>query len=239
MSKLSVICLSAAALATVAGCGRGSPVTQDPVAATSSINSGAAGASTQADTPPAETSGGTEPPRATREPPPAVEVASLPIGTNRDGNCLSVRLLSGASEVPAGLRLVITAVTFQPGAIELSGSGCSGGQTSCLGLVLTESSDDECSVPIRATGLPSGSDGVEVVVAARVECPAGQGAACNDYKHTLEKDQRSEGSASVDVPQVETDEDGETSSSPSAPDSSTSSSGSSTDASTSPTTSGG
>jgi len=129
-------------------------------------------------------------------------VASLPLGANVDGDgCLTIRFLGAASEVPAGMSLVVTRVGFDPAAIEFGGSGCSGRTRVCgPGLVLTESGSDECFASVRSDPGAAGSK-VEVQVAATVDCIGGQVAACVRYKEEVEGDKGSEDLRTVEVPE--------------------------------------
>ena len=137
---------------------------------------------------------------------------------------MTVRFVGSASEVPAGLRLVVTGISFDP-AVTMGGNGCGGSRIWCLdGPVLTESSSDECFV--RVVGSPDGDTTATVQVAARVDCPPGRRADCLAFEQRLVADGQSVGPRTVVVPAA----------SAPAPDSSTDSStdsspGSSTDSS--------
>src|SRR4051812_16146501 len=164
LARLCAVTL--AVFVALTACGPGS---QSPVAATAPT--GDAGASTSVDTsseqaspagsydasdapPPAET-GGTEQAGPTGGAEPSLSVASLPIGANAYQGCLTVRFIGSASEIPAGLGLLVTGVTFDPPTLAISGPGCPGERVSCLGgLTLTESSSNECFLPVGSAGPP-------------------------------------------------------------------------------------
>jgi len=131
-----------------------------------------------------------------------VTVASLPIGVDADEGCLTVRFERAASEVPAGMRVVVTRIRFKPQRIESGGSGCSGRTPLCRdGLVLTQSARDRCFASIRARDADDVGTRVEVQATATVHCPGGQAAACVRYKKRLEGDRQKEGVATVVVPE--------------------------------------
>ncbi|MGZ4626795.1 MAG: hypothetical protein ACXV3S_11005 [Kineosporiaceae bacterium] len=196
MPRISVVCLGAVALAVLSACGSTTAGGQSPVAAASATDS-----SSESDpAPPTETSG-TEPARPPQDSQPSLEVASLPIGANADEGCLTIRFLASASEVPPGLRLAVTRVWFDPEAIEIGGSGCSGETPSCLdGLNLTESTSDECFAAIRTADPGAVGDQVEVEVAATVDCPQDSLPACTAFKEKLDSDEQSVGVAHIVVP---------------------------------------
>ena len=90
---------------------------------------------------------------------------------------------------------------FDPEAIEIGGSGCSGETPSCLdGLNLTESTSDECFAAIRTADPGAVGDQVEVEVAATVDCPRGSLPACTAFKEKLDSDEQSVGVAHIVVP---------------------------------------
>jgi hypothetical protein len=243
MTKVPIVFVSAAVVALVAACGAGSPEAQSPVAATSSIGSGTssttgdgsdagsdAGASSSSESdaaPPTEDSGGTEAARPAQGAP-SLDLAGLPIGVNADGGCLTVRLLSSASEVPPGMGLRITGVSFTPRAIEVGSAGCTGHDAACLGLTLTESSTDECVVPIESAGGAAPGELVSVSIQASIDCPPGQTPACLAYKEKVREDFREQEPVTVGVPDSAS---GSTDSSDAPSDSSDSSSDASSDSS--------
>src|SRR4051812_14661753 len=201
MRRIWVTCLCAAVLAALPGCGSGpsglvSGTSTDGATSTGGSSPTTEAFSTTNTSPPPET-GGTEAPRTDQSSKPAIEVAGLPIGVNSDGYCVDVRLLRSASEVPPGMRLVVTGVSVDP--FGVGGDGCSGQSGApCLGLALTESSTDECVVPVTPPpGTPS-ADGVPVTVAASVDCPSGQDAACRAFRDRLDVDAKDQ-SATTDI----------------------------------------
>ena len=211
MPRIAFACLCAAALAVLPACGSaGQEVTAGSAASTesSSTDSATSESSSESDsasasdtTPPPET-GGTEAARSPRSEQPSLKVASLPIGANADGDgCLTIRFLRAASEVPAGMRLVVTRVWFEPEVIQFGGSACPQATPVCRpGLVLTETTRDECFASITTGDAAVGSR-VEVQVKATVDCVGGQLAACVRFKEKIESDENSEGIATFSVPE--------------------------------------
>jgi len=204
MPRIALACLCAAALAVLPACGSsGQEVPGVSAASTGSSFTDSAGqSSSESDTaPPAETSG-TESARPPQGKQPSVTVASLPIGVDTDEGCLTIRFERAASEVPAGMRVVVTRIRFKPQVIEFGGSGCSGRTPLCRdGLVLTQGGRDKCFASIRARDADDVGRRVEVLARATVYCAAGQAAACVRYKKSLESDRQKEGVATVSVPE--------------------------------------
>jgi hypothetical protein len=128
-------------------------------------------------------------------------VASLPIGVNADGDgCMTIRFAGAASEVPAGMTLVVTDIVFDPKKVQFGGSACPQATPVCRpGLVLTETSRDECFASITTGDLPVDTQ-VEVQVNATVDCVGGQVAACVRFKEKVESDQNSDPTFSVPEP---------------------------------------
>lgn len=88
---------------------------------------------------------------------------------------------------------------FDPEAIEIGGSGCSGETPSCLdGLNLTESTSDECFAAISTPD--PGAVGDQVEVAATVDCPQDRLPTCTAFKEKLDSDEQSVGVAHIVVP---------------------------------------
>ena len=209
MPRIVFACLCAAALTVLPACGSsGQEVAAGSAASTesSSADSATSESSSESDStsasdtqPPPETSG-TESARSRQTEQASLTVASLPIGANADLGCLVIRFLNAASEIPADMRLVVTRIWFKPEAVEFGGSGCAGDHQVCReGLVLTESSSDECFASITATG-PVGTR-VAVQVAASVDCVGGRVAACLQFKARLQSDENGVGIATFSVPE--------------------------------------
>jgi hypothetical protein len=107
-----------------------------------------------------------------------------------------------ASEVPEGMRVVVTRIRFKPQRIEFGGSGCSGRTPLCRdALVLTQSGRDRCFASIRARDADDVGTRVEVQATGTVNCAGGQAVACVRYKKRLESDRQKEGVATVSVPE--------------------------------------
>src|SRR3954470_9862533 len=104
MRRIAFACLCAAALAVLPACGSsGQEVGGASAASTESSSTGES--SSESDTAPAAETGGTEPARPPQNNQGSLEVASLPLGANVDGDgCLTIRFQGAASEVPAYLR---------------------------------------------------------------------------------------------------------------------------------------
>jgi hypothetical protein len=201
MPRITFACLCAAALALLPACSSGGQeVPAVSAASTGSSSADSAGESSGSDAaPPAETSG-TESARPQQNDQASLTVASLPIGANADLGCLVIRFRDAASEVPAGMRLVVHRIWFNSDAIAFGGSGCSGGSPVCQeGLVLTESGSDECFASVTsdagAVGMP-----VVVQVAASVDCVGGNVPACVQFKEKLESDEKNVGTATFSIP---------------------------------------
>jgi hypothetical protein len=213
MPRITFAFLCAAVLAVLPACGSaGQEVAGASAASTgSSAADSVAGQSSpesestsQSDTTPPPETGGTESARPTQGGQGSLITASLPIGANLDGDgCLTINFLDAASEVPADVRLVVTAIDFDPAnAFEFVGSGCSSGSNTpvCrVGLVQTESSTDQCLALVKNRSAAV-NDHVDVVVTARVECTGGQAAACAQYKEKLDNDKKTD-SGSFQVPE--------------------------------------
>lgn len=200
MPKIRCAWICVAALGVVTACTSASGGGSTPPVAASGVPTGSAAASSAdlASSPPPETSG-TEPAGPAAGSDPALTVASLPIGVNADGEgCVTIRFLRSASEVPAGLRLVVTGVLFDPPP-RTGGSGCAGSRVWCLDRpVLTDSTGDECFV--RVVGSPDGDTMTKVQVTAMVDCPAGRQEDCRAFEQQLTDDAVSEGPTTVTVP---------------------------------------
>jgi hypothetical protein len=230
MPRIMFACLCAAVLAVLPACGSGGQEVPGPSAASTgslSADSGTSGSSSGSDstsvsdtTPPPET-GGTESARPTQGGQGSLITASLPIGANLDGDgCLTINFLDAASTVPADMRLVVTLIKFDPQVFELTGSGCSGSHPVCrVGLVLTESSTDDCLALVRTSPSAVVGTRVRVKVAATVDCTGGQVAACRGYQEKLQSDANSEQLGSVEVPEPTEPETTPTDEAPSPPDS--------------------
>jgi hypothetical protein len=137
-------------------------------------------------------------------------VPQLPIGGDEDDQgddeqCVSVSYLGAdRNPVPTGVRISITGASFSPPLLELGGSACSSGETSCLtaGFAFTAgntgSESGTCFVAVRATGeRPEGDDDddftsplrdVTLSLAGLVDCPDGEEALCADFAGRVEKD---------------------------------------------------
>jgi hypothetical protein len=212
MPRIAFACLCAVALAVLPACGSGGQqVAGASAASTGSSSSGSSStASSSADsatgesssgadtTPPLETSG-TESARASQGGQPSLTVASLPIGANADEKCLTISFEGAASEVPAGMRLVVTGIAFKPKVVQFGGSGCAGETPVCrVGLALTESGSDQCLASIKSDAGAAGTQ-VEVQVAATVDCTGGQVPACVRFKEKIESDANNQGIATFEV----------------------------------------
>jgi hypothetical protein len=206
MPRLPLVVLSAASLAMVSACGASSLGGQSPVVSAGGISSGTtsttadspsssgsssrSASSTEPDTaPPTEQSGGTESARPGQGAQPSVEVAQLPIGGNQVAACATVDY-EGPADIPAGVRIIVTGVSVQPSssAAEVGGSGCSGlDGAPCLKYVLVSDGvkTSACNIPIKASG--SAGDGTDghLVLAGRLECPAGHSSDCSSFVQVL------------------------------------------------------
>jgi len=125
-------------------------------------------------------------------------VPRLPIGgqVNDAQSCVPNVSYLGNAEIPPGVRLLITGVSFDRPFFKLGGSGCSGeGGTSCLaeGFAFTAvnrgTHAGRCVIPVRAVGGKAG-DTVHLALAGRVDCPADQNAVCAPFVQQLRNDPR-------------------------------------------------
>jgi hypothetical protein len=130
-------------------------------------------------------------------------VAGLPNGANlHSDGCLTINFLDAASEVPAGMSLVVTGITFKPKAVTFGGSACPQETPVCRpGLVLTETGSDQCFASITTGDVPVGSK-VKVHIDATVDCTGGEAAACVRYQQLLESDKENT-DGQFEVPQPE------------------------------------
>lgn len=210
-SRTRRLLLALAGTAVLAGCGGApahSPGATARPAASTTLDTGTSASATAspsgpgeetATTPPPETSGAES--TASRQPSqPSVEVASLPIGGGTDDDdpavdqCIDVSYL-GSEPIPAGVRIAVTGVSFDPPSFRLGGGGCSGRGTPCTanGFAFTEtnenSDDGRCVVEIHATG-PTPADGGNLVLKGQLLCPAGQEAPCQRFANAVRAAQR-------------------------------------------------
>jgi hypothetical protein len=130
--------------------------------------------------PPAEGTG-PEPPAPPGGGPPAITVASLPIGGTADNpgsvhQCAPANWLGG--EIPDGISVLVTAVRIEPsGVFTQSRSGCPG--PLCRPSFAFTSHQTTCNVPVTATG--SATTSANLYLAGTVRCPAGKYTSCKDF----------------------------------------------------------
>jgi len=224
MQRIVFACLCAAVLAVLPACssaGQGvagaSAASTGSTSADSATNESSSGSgSTSSDAaPPAETSG-TESARPPQGGQGSLTVASLPIGANADGDgCMTISFEGAASEVPAGMRLVVTDIEFKPQVVQFGGPACPQETPVCRpGLVLTETGNDQCFASITMGGAAVGTS-VQVQVKANVDCTGGQVAACTQFKEKIDSDEKSNGIATFEVPEPNQPETTPTDQSPS------------------------
>jgi hypothetical protein len=124
---------------------------------------------------------GLEPTPPTGAGPPAIDIASLPIGGVPD-NPGSVHQCAPANwldpPMPDGISVLVTAVRFEPsGVFTQSRSGCRG--PLCLASFAFTSHQKNCNVPVTATG--SSNNPVSLLLTGTVRCPARQYTSCKDF----------------------------------------------------------
>jgi hypothetical protein len=143
--------------------------------------------STEAATPqstPAVEGTGAERPAPAGDAPPAIKIASLPIGGGADDDtathqCVSVSWLG--SRIPEGVSIVVTAVRIEPaGVFAQSGSGC--GRPPCRASFAFLAQGDTCTVPVTAEGRPGST--ARLHVDGTVRCPQGSQAMCREFAAT-------------------------------------------------------
>jgi hypothetical protein len=129
---------------------------------------------------------GPEHPAPTGQAPPAIEVASLPIGGRPDDRttvhqCVKVSWLGPG--VPGGVSIVVTAVRIEPsGVFSLSGSGC--GRPPCGASFVFAHKGDTCTVAVTAKGSPGST--AQLRLDGRLRCPQGRTTACREFAATLD-----------------------------------------------------
>jgi hypothetical protein len=143
--------------------------------------------STEAATPqstPAVEGTGAERPAPAGEAPPAIDIASAPIGRGNDDDtttqqCVSVSWLG--SRIPKGVSIVVTAVRIEPaGVFAQSGFGC--GRPPCRASFAFFAKGDTCTVPVTAVGRPGST--AQLYLDGRVRCPQGSQAMCREFAAT-------------------------------------------------------
>lgn len=207
MSRSRVACISAALLALLLpGCALPDEAADSAGAATTAGATATAGvtsapATEEATTPATESSATTTRARTNE---PAVTVPQLPIGGGADDpgeveQCVSVSFLG--DQIPPGIAIVPHSVSFSEPLFEPGGSECSSDDTPCLsgGFAFTAANDDTqegiCYLAVRATGerAPDDVDDVQLLMTGRLDCPAGQAAACEEFAQELDADEQSIG----------------------------------------------
>jgi hypothetical protein len=147
-----------------------------------------AAAPPQSAVPPTEGTG-PERPAPGVQAPPAIDIASLPIGRGSGGNeeavrqCVTVEWLD--SDIPDGISVVVTAIRVTPSGVftvSRSGSGCRA--PLCRSSFAFTADRDACSVPVVATGPAEAF--AELILDGQIRCPAGR-AACRDFAAKLDK----------------------------------------------------
>lgn len=150
----------------------------------SSGSSSPAEAATPQSTPAVEGTGPERPAPVGEAPPPAVQIASLPVGGGADDDtathqCVGVSWLG--PRIPEGVSIAVTAVRIEPaGVFVRSPSGC--GAPLCGASFAFAAGGDTCTVPVTAEGSPGSTarlyaDGV-------VRCPPGSQAMCRAFAAT-------------------------------------------------------
>ena len=135
----------------------------------------------------------------------ALNLASLPIGGGFEDSsaptCVVVNWIpkQTADELPAGVRVTVTAAGFDPQAWEPVDSGCSGAQPSCVGFSF-EAGHTACGVGVRPSGIASASQSgqAELTLAGTVVCVDPSDAACVSFFNSVQSDNGS--TIQVDVP---------------------------------------
>jgi hypothetical protein len=141
-------------------------------------------AATPQSTPAVEGTGPERPAPAGEAPPPALHIASLPVGRGGGDDtathqCVGVSWLG--PRIPEGVSIVVTAVRIEPaGVFAPSSSGCGG--PLCRASFAFAASGDTCTVPVTAEGSPGST--TRLYVDGAVRCPQGSQAMCRAFAAT-------------------------------------------------------
>ncbi|HEY0542672.1 MAG TPA: hypothetical protein VGD53_30215 [Actinoallomurus sp.] len=141
-------------------------------------------AATPQSTPAVEGTGPERPAPAGEAPPPAIHIASLPVGGGADDDTAThqcVRVSWLGPRIPEGVSIVVTAVRIEPvGVFAQSPSGCGG--PLCRVSFAFAASGDTCTVPVTAEGSPGST--ARLYADGAVRCPQGSQAMCRAFAAT-------------------------------------------------------
>jgi hypothetical protein len=135
-------------------------------------------------TPAVEGTGPERPAPVGEAPPPAIRIASLPVGGGVEDDTVThqcVRASWLGPHIPDGVSIVVTAVRIEPrGLFAQAPSGCDG--SLCRASFAFAASGDTCTVPVTAEGSPGST--AQLYVDGAVRCPRGSQAMCRAFAAT-------------------------------------------------------